>query len=106
MPQEGKTTVKISGTHADTMISFIECNRWRDNKIEFLGRNKQASRWLPDSEAILFEFGFRGDFTKKHLCTAAQNRDENALICAPRALNDFACIYFVMHWQIRANQFA
>ncbi len=106
MTQECKTAIEIPCAHTDTMVVFVESNGRRNNKIEFLRPDKQTARWLPDAQAILFKFGVRSYFAEQHLCAAAQNRNENALICAPCTLNDLARVDFVVHRQVRAEQLA
>ena len=106
MAQECKTPIKISGAHADAMVLFIEGDGRRNDEIEILGVDEHAARRLPDTQTILLELRVRRDFAKQHLCSAAQDWNENALVCAPRALDDFACIDFVVHRQVSADQLA
>ncbi len=106
MTQKCETPIKISSAHADAMALIGESNSRRDYDVEFLRRDKQTARRFPDTQTVLFQLGVRRDFTKQHLCAAAQNWDENALVCAPGALDDLACVDFVTHRQVYAHQFA
>ena len=88
--QKRETAIEEAGAHADAMTVIVEGDRRCDDEIEIFGCNDSPARRLPDAESILFQFGIRVDLAKQHLRTAAQNRHKNALVCAPRALNDFA----------------
>jgi hypothetical protein len=43
---------------------------------------------------------------EKHAVLVGNNRSKNALICAPRALNDVTRVYFVIGGQVAGNRFA
>ena len=106
MAQKRKTTIEVTGAHPDAMVLFIESDRRGNNEVEIFRLNDSAARRFPDAKPVLFEFGIRGYFAEQHLGAAAHNRNENALVRAPGALNDFARVDFVMHRQVRAEQFA
>ena len=103
MSQERKTPIVIRTAHADSIAFVVKNNGWRDDHIELVRVDQEATRGLPDAEAILFEFGVGSDFAKHHLRRTAQNRNENALVCAPCASDDFSRIDFVVHRQVTAD---
>lgn len=88
------------------MSALIKRNGRSDDEIELSRLNEEAARRFPKSERTLFKFRVGCDFAKQHFRAPAQNRYENALVCAPRSLDDFTCIDFVVHWQVTADGFA
>ena len=97
MAQMGKAAVVISAAHTDAIAIPVECHGRGDDQIKMSRVDKKATYRFPDAKLISFEFRFGSHFAKRHSGARAQNRDENALVCAPTFFNDFACIYFVMH---------
>jgi len=99
LPQKSETAIVITAAHADSIVVLIESDHRSDDKIEHSWINQNASSWFPNTKAAARQFGLRSDRTKRHLRLAAQNRNENALVCAPGTFDDFACIYLVLHRQ-------
>src|SRR5210317_1124995 len=88
------------------MSVLVECNCWGDDEIEMSRFDQYAPCRCPDSEVSSFKLSAGCDFAKQHFCTPAQNRHENALVCAPRSLDDFTRIYFIVHRQVTADGIA
>ena len=97
--QKGKATIVVTAAHADAIVVRVESDSRRYDDVESFWFAKYTSNRLPDSEPVALEFRVGLDFAKQHFCAAAQNRHENALICAPGALDDFTRIDLVVHGQ-------
>ena len=90
-----KRAIEVTSAHADTVILAVESNERCYDDIEFLHVDRLAANRFPEPEFILRETRAGKRFTKKHLVVGRHNREENALFCAPCALDDCTCIYFV-----------
>mgnify|MGYP001814069315 CR=1 FL=1 len=106
MSQVRETTIVVSAAHADAVIVLIEGNRRRNDNVEPAGVDDETANRLPDAELISFQLSVTRHFAKRHSCAGAQNRHENALVCAPASFDDFACIDFVTHRQEAGDGFA
>ena len=104
MFQKRKTSVVVSAAHAYPVPVLVECDRRCNDEFEFLRSEQKAACWLPGTKAVLLKFRIWENFAKDHFGPIAQNRDENALVCAPGTLDNFTCIDFVVHRQVTADQ--
>ena len=106
MSQVCKTTIVVTAAHADTIALSVECDSRRNDDIELSRVYEKPAHGFPDSKLISFELGIRCHFAKCHFGTGAQNRDENALVCAPASFDDFSRIDFIVHRQEARDRFA
>src|SRR5210317_1202041 len=104
MPQKGKTPIEIATAHADAMSFLIEYDGRCNDEVEFLRCYQNPANGLPYAERVLLEFRFGQCFAEEHFALAAQNRNKNALVCAPRCFDDVARVYFVDHWQVTTDR--
>lgn len=101
-----ETAIVITTPHADTIAIVVESNGRRYHDIENFRVEQESAYRFPDAEMVLLQFGIRRDLTEHHLRLTAQNRNEDALVCAPRALDDLARIDFIVHRQEAADRLA
>jgi len=106
MPQKGKTPIEIATAHADPMSVFIERDRRCNDQVEFSRRYQDPANGFPYTVSVLLEFSFRRCFAKEHFALGAQNRNKNALVCAPRGFDDVTCVDFVDHRQVTTDRVA
>jgi len=102
--QKCECSIVVTTPHPDTMRVLVENNRRCNDNVELSGRNNKSSCWFPYAHIVLCEFRVFEYFAKDHLPLLAQNRYENALVCAPCGFDDFTCIDFVIHRQVTANK--
>ena len=106
MSQVCETAVVISAAHADTIAVSVESDSRCNDHVEVSRVDEETAHGFPDTELISFELGIRRHFAKCHFCAGAQNRDENALVCAPTSFDDFSSIHFIVHRQEARDCFA
>ena len=99
MSQVCETTIVVAASHADAIALSVECDSWRNDHVEVSRIDQDAAHGFPDTELISFELRVRCHFAKRHFGAGAQNRDKNALVCAPTSFDDVSRIDFVMHRQ-------
>ena len=102
--QKSECTIVVTAAHTDTMQVGVENNRRCNDDVELPGRNNKSACWFPDAHFVLCEFRVFEYFAKDHLSLLAQNRYENALVCAPGSFDDFTCIDLVVGRQVTADQ--
>ncbi|MCG8370650.1 MAG: hypothetical protein MJA32_09090 [Proteobacteria bacterium] len=95
--QEREAAVVVTAPHSYAIALCVECDGRRNDHVERPRLDENSSDRLQDAERIPLEFRVGPDFAKRHLRRAAQNGNENALVCAPGALDDCTCIHFVLH---------
>ena len=105
MSQVCETTIVVTAAHADTIAVSVECDSRGDDNVEVPRIHEETAHGFPYAELISFELGVRRHFAKRHFGAGAQNRDENALVCAPTSFDDFSCIDFIVHWEETSDRF-
>jgi L-fucose isomerase-like protein len=95
MFQEVKAAVEVATTHTDTMALVVEGNDWRDNEIDCLRRNERPGNRFKQAEIVSFQFRVWRELSKNHVAARIGYRRENALFCAPCAMDDFGRVNFV-----------
>jgi hypothetical protein len=98
-----KISIKIAAAHADAVVELVECDKRCQYEVELSRRNYFALDGFPQSKITAAQNGFTLNLAVKHFSVFFGNRAENALFCAPRALDDAARIYFVGHREVTCN---
>ncbi|MDH3611857.1 MAG: hypothetical protein OEU90_02345 [Gammaproteobacteria bacterium] len=106
MIQEFKAAIEVTTTHSDSMPLVIERNHRRDDEITLSCSDIRSGNRFPEAENVLVKFGIGSEPPKYHIAVHAYDWRENALFCAPRALNDGSRVNFVVARQIADNSFA
>ena len=106
MSKVRETSIIVGASHADSIAVAVENNGRRYNNIQLSRVNQESACRFPDTESVLFELGLGRDLAEHHLRRSAQNRNKNALVCAPSARNDFSRIDLVVHRQVAADRLA
>ena len=104
--EKSECAIKVTAAHADTVPLTIECNERSDDDIEFTCAGRLSRNGLPETEVVHRELRFGQRFAKQQKAVRAGYRQENALFCAPCALDDCSCIYLVPHWQVTTYRVA
>jgi hypothetical protein len=104
--QKRKTAIAVTAAHSDSIVSITERNNRCDDEINRAWRNKRFGNWLPNTEKISFKFGVRSKMPKNHIVAHVEYWSENALFCAPCALDNDNWVNFVINGQIACNAFA
>lgn len=102
--EERKTPVVVAATHTNSMIEIVESDSWSDDQLQCTGSNSVARNRFQNPHAIAQQGCCREYFAKKHFTGFARNWDENALFCAPAALDDNSCVDFVRHRKVTGDE--
>ncbi len=101
--QKCETAIEVAATHTDSVFIFVECNQWSNDEIELPRRHYFAVDRLPKSKTISQKGRVAVQLAINHFSVFADDWTENALICAPSALDDETRVDLVSHRQVTTD---
>jgi len=103
MSQERESTIEVATAHADAVRFPVERDSRRDDKIEIARVDSFTVNGLPDIEHAALQKRMRRQPEKGQLATVAQNRNENALVRSPGAVDNARGFDFFIHRQVAGD---
>ena len=104
--QKRKAAIEVTSTHTDAMTLVIERHKRGDDKINGIGSDYASVHWLPKSVIIPFKICVGRKSAKNHFAAQINYWRENALFCAPCALDDCCRVDLVVNGKVARNRFA
>ena len=102
--EECKSAIEVTATHADAVLLSIECNERSDDDVQLARIYKRPRDGFPETEVVSREVRSRQCLAKKHAAMRGGYGEENALFCAPGALDNCTCIYLVPGRQVTRDR--
>ena len=104
--EECEGAIEVTTSHPNAVSPAIERNERSYHNIELVCIDRFTGYRLPKAKVIERQLRLGQCFVESHFSVRRGNWQENALFCAPCALDDCACIYFIPHREITADRVA